>query len=131
MTDEPGVMNRPDPRLVPTLTEVIGLPSDAPSWTAPGGEAVAPVAPPPTVAAAPAPSADAVARRVLAQLGPELDQRIAEAIARALHAQMLGLSARVRASVAEVVREAVTDTLRAAPASPENSRNPDSHAGPT
>lgn len=123
--------NRPDPRLLPTLTEVIAPAPDAAPWAAPAGEPMAPMAPPPAAAATPAPSVDAVARRVLAQLGPELDQRIAEAIARALHTQMLGLSARVRASVAEVVREAVADALRASPARPETRENPESDAGPT
>ena len=124
-------MHRPDPRLVPTLTEVIAPTPDAAPWVAPAGEPVAPMVHPPTAVAAPAPSVDAVARRVLTQLGPELDQRIAEAIARALHAQMLGLSARVRASVAEVVHEAVADALRADPVRSGIGKNPESDADPT
>jgi hypothetical protein len=51
---------------------------------------------------------DALAAAVLRRLGPELDRRITEAIARALQEQMLGLNTRVRKAVADVVREAVT-----------------------
>jgi hypothetical protein len=48
---------------------------------------------------------------VLAQIGPDLERLISEAIARVLHEQMLGLNARVRKAVAEVVHETVTKAL--------------------
>lgn len=87
-------------RYVPTLTEVVseaGLPAagDAPAG-APGAGAA---------------QAGVTAEQVLALLGPELDRRISEAIALALHEQMLGLHARVRRAVAEVVQDAVEGVL--------------------
>ena len=84
-------------RYVPTLTERV---ADAqPS----------PARPPPAPA-----GASVTAEQVLALLAPDLDQRISEAIAQALHDQMLGLSARVRRSVAAVVQDAVDTALRQA-----------------
>ncbi|MFD2379380.1 hypothetical protein ACFSTJ_20495 [Ottowia pentelensis] len=64
-------------RYVPTLTEVV-VDTAQPAAGAP---------------AAPAVSAGVTAEQVLALLGPELDRRISEAIAQALHEQMLGLHA--------------------------------------
>ncbi|MEZ5608176.1 MAG: hypothetical protein R3E52_13915 [Burkholderiaceae bacterium] len=85
-------------RYVPTLTEVVadtGQPAAAGLPTA-----------------AQAVSAGVTAEQVLALLGPELDRRISEAIALALHEQMLGLHARVRRAVADVVQDAVERALR-------------------
>lgn len=85
-------------RYVPTLTEVVvdtGQPAAA--GGAPAAQAV---------------SAGVTAEQVLALLGPELDRRISEAIAQALHEQMLGLHARVRRAVADVVQDAVAGALR-------------------
>ncbi|MBN9404571.1 MAG: hypothetical protein J0I00_04025 [Burkholderiales bacterium] len=83
-------------RYVPTLTEVV-VDIGQPAAGAP---------------AAPAVSAGVTAEQVLALLGPELDRRISEAIAQALHEQMLGLHARVRRAVADVVQDAVDMALR-------------------
>ncbi|MDR2129192.1 MAG: hypothetical protein LBP52_09035 [Burkholderiaceae bacterium] len=52
-----------------------------------------------------------IAQTVLEQIGPDLDQRIGQAIARVVHEQMLGLGGRVRNEVTAVVREAVTHAL--------------------
>ena len=117
----------PTPRFVPTLTQVIA--SDAtpalgdlptlPSLDVPD-DVLSPAAKAALVAAAthaaarpsgtdsPAPS---TADAVLAQIGPDLERLISEAIARVLHEQMLGLNARVRKAVAEVVHETVTKAL--------------------
>ena len=92
-------------RYVPTLTEVVadtgatadgGGPANAPA-NAPGAQGV---------------SVGVSAEQLLALLGPELDRRISEAIAQALHEQMLGLHARVRRAVADVVQDAVERALR-------------------
>jgi hypothetical protein len=88
------------PRFVPTLTEVVE--TETPAETVPA---------PPPGAAAPSSTADAVAAALLRRLGPDLDRRISEAIARALHEQMLGLNGRVRKAVADVVREAVAGAV--------------------
>jgi hypothetical protein len=54
-----------------------------------------------------APSSSAAADdALLRRLGADLDHRISEAVARALHEQMLGFNNRVRKVVADVVREA-------------------------
>ena len=91
-------------RYIPTLTERA---SDGPP---PAGQP----APAPEAARAPSAGATVTAEQVLALLAPDLDQRISEAIAQALHDQMLGLSARVRRSVAAVVQDAVDTALRQA-----------------
>lgn len=89
-------------RYVPTLTERV--PDAQPSAARPA----------PAPAGTPAAGATVTAEQVLALLAPDLDQRISEAIAQALHDQMLGLSARVRCSVAAVVQDAVDTALRQA-----------------
>ena len=71
-------------RYVPTLTERV--PDAQPSAARPA----------PAPAGTPAAGAAVTAEQVLALLAPDLDQRISEAIAQALHEQMLGLGARVR-----------------------------------
>ena len=87
---------RPVPRNVPTLTEIVTV----------AGEPAAPL--PPAVPAMPAaPVAAPTAQQLLALLGADFDQLIADAIARALHEQMQGLQARVQRTVAEVVRDAL------------------------
>lgn len=89
-------------RYIPTLTEVV---TDA---LAPSGDAPAP----PARAATAVPAV--TAEQLLALLAPDLDQRISEAIAQAVHEQMLGLQARVRRGVAAVVQDAVDTALRQA-----------------
>lgn len=84
-------------RYVPTLTEVVVDTGQPAAGGAPAAQAV---------------SAGVTAEQVLALLGPELDRRISEAIAQALHEQMLGLHARVRRAVADVVQDAVAGALR-------------------
>ncbi len=93
-------------RYIPTLTEMV---TDAP---APAGDVPAPPARP--AASAPAVTAE----QVLALLAPDLNQRISEAIAQAVHEQMLGLHARVRRGVAAVVQDAVDTALRQADGGP-------------
>ena len=93
-------------RYIPTLTEVV---TDA---LAPAGDT--PAAPARSAAVAPAVTAE----QVLALLAPDLDQRIGEAIAQAVHEQMLGLHARVRRGVAAVVQDAVDTALRQADGGP-------------
>jgi len=100
---------RPTPRFVPTLTEVVALRGDAPAAPAP---------------AAPPLDADTVAAALLRRLGPELDREVGEAVARALHEQMQGFSARVRAAVADVVREAVAKALAQGAAAADDGKNP-------
>jgi len=91
------------PRFVPTLTEVVNAQAEpAPAQPAQNAQTAQPAVSPPSA------PADALAAAVLRRLGPELDRRISEAIARALHEQMLGFNSRVRKAVADVVREAVT-----------------------
>ena len=85
-------------RYVPTLTEVV---ADAGAPTPGSGPA-----------SAQSVSAGVTAEQLLALLGPELDRRISEANAQALHEQMLGLHARVRRAVADVVQDAVERALR-------------------
>jgi hypothetical protein len=87
------------PRFVPTLTEVVAVQTDT-----------VPAEPPPSAppsSAADIEDDDALLRR----LGADLDRRISEAIARALHEQMLGFNSRVRRVVADVVREAVANAF--------------------
>ena len=88
-------------RYVPTLTEVV---ADTGATADGGGPANAP--------GAQGVSVGVSAEQLLALLGPELDRRISEAIAQALHEQMLGLHARVRRAVADVVQDAVERALR-------------------
>lgn len=136
MSNEPSAPAHPDPRLVPTLTEVVGrvepvlegaehlLPvSPAGAWHGPAAEADAAPAPPAPAGAAAVPGPP-LAEQVLDLLGDELERRIGEAIARALHEQMLGLSTRVRAVVAEEVRDAVAQALERGMPGLEGSRNP-------
>lgn len=139
MSNESNAPAHPDPRLVPTLTEVVGrvepvleeaehlLPaSPAGAWHGPAAEADAAPAPPapPAPAGAAAVPGPPLAEQVLDLLGDELERRIGEAIARALHEQMLGLSPRVRAVVAEEVRDAVAQALERGLSGPGDSRNP-------
>ena len=87
-------------RYVPTLTEVVtdaGLPAGAAAARSTGAQGV---------------SVGVTAEQVLALMGSDLDQRISEAIAQALHEQMLGLNARVRRAVADVVQDAVDTAVR-------------------
>lgn len=136
MSNEPNAPARPDPRLVPTLTEVVGrvepvlegveqpLPgSFLGGWHGPAVDTDVVPAPPAPAGAAAIPGPP-LAEQVLDLLGDELERRIGEAIARALHEQMLGLSTRVRAVVAEEVREAVAQALQRGVPGPEGSRNP-------
>lgn len=104
MPDEPtpeagdDEIGRPVPRNVPKLTDVVGADAPAqPSAPAPGN----------VNGTLDVPSAEAL----LQLLGPELDDKISETIGRVLHEQMLGLNARVRKAVAEVVREAVASAI--------------------
>ncbi|HMN20509.1 MAG TPA: hypothetical protein PKA16_03860 [Ottowia sp.] len=107
---------RPDPRLVPTLTEVVrqvepevhdslqeppgaAAQADSPSVQAAGGPAGEAVVPPPALPTA----------QILARLGDELDRRLDEAVARVLHEQMGSLTARVRAAVVEAAQAAVAE----------------------
>ncbi|MFV0679481.1 hypothetical protein [Ottowia sp.] len=130
--DPPGFA---PPRFVPTLTQVVAaddpptenalpaLPSldvgeNKPSPTAPAAAiAVAAAAHPQSP---PLSTADAVLR----QIGPELEHLISEAIARVLHEQMLGLNARVRKTVAEVVHEAVAKALAQGIQRTDTGKNP-------
>jgi len=88
-------------RFVPTLTEIVN-PADLGVDVASAAADIAP--------------ADVrlgiTAERVLSMLGPELEQRISEAIAQAVNEQMQGLPARVRRTVADVVQDAVDGALR-------------------
>lgn len=101
----------------PTQPAPLAQPAPPPSQPAPlpaqpeppPAQSAPPVQPaPPPAASSPSATVDALAAAVLRRLGPELDRRISEAIAHALHEQMLGLNTRVRKAVADVVREAIT-----------------------
>ena len=122
MSTESDGTARPDPRLVPTLTEVVGR---AGSRSAPA-EPAAPVdlAPSPVSPAGATAPEPPLADQVLALLGSELEQRIGAAVARALHEQMLGLSGRIRAVVADEVREAVAQALQHGLPGADGSGNP-------
>lgn len=97
---------RPMPRVVPTLTEVVGL-GDAPA----AEPLAAPSPAAPARSAEPVPSPLLSADELLQRLGPDLDRLISEAIGRVLHEQMLGLNGRVQRAVADVVREAVAKAM--------------------
>lgn len=88
------------PRFVPTLTESLGARQAAPQ------PASAPAAPP-------SPIEERIARALLAELGPQLDQLIGETVARVIHEQMLGLPERIRAEVARTLRDEVAQRLLA------------------
>ena len=108
------------PRNVPTLTEVMthgdALPPPADSAPVRGGpEPAMPIGAAPAIADA---------AQMLARLGPDLDQQIAEAIGRVLHEQLLGLNVRVRKAVAEVVREAVAKAIAQDAHGPDVGSNP-------
>lgn len=97
MNDEdtaPPPSQRMAPRHLPVLTEVVGEQEDAA-----------------TPLARQQPADMLGAQELLQQLGPDLDKRIAEAMGRVLHEQLLGLNARVQKAVAEVVREAVASAV--------------------
>ena len=108
----PSVPQRPLPRNLPMLTEVVGA-----------SERVEPVmqadALPP-----PVPTGLADAEALLALLGPDLERRISEAIGRVLHEQMLGLNGRVQKAVAETVREAVALAHTRGAHAPDDGINP-------
>lgn len=133
MPTDSDIRARPDPRLVPTLTQVVGrAPAEAPNPLAQQGGAAAVEAPgsdplaPPLAAEA---GLDATAQAPLAEpllraLGDELERRLGEAIAHALDEQLLGLTARLHALVAEEVGAAVADALQRQPATGDASGNP-------
>lgn len=109
--------SRPVPRFVPTLTEVVqttdavagGHVPEPSATSAPPGDAV--VSARMASAATPGAGVPDGAAGVLACLGPELEQRIAETVGRVLHDQMLGFNARVRKAVAEVVHETLAKAV--------------------
>lgn len=88
-------------RFVPTLTEVV----DA-------AELVPDEGLPPAPAALADVRVGLSAQQVLELLGPDLEQQIADAIVHAVNDQMLGIQARVRRTVADVVQDAVDAALR-------------------
>lgn len=116
---------RPDPRLVPTLTEVVGRAVEPGTRDDPPQEPVdpAPTPPEPAADAGPLPAALQV-EQVLAALGDDLDRRLEETVARVLHEQMPGLAASVRAAVAETARAAVAEALQRGLTDSAGSRNP-------
>jgi hypothetical protein len=65
----------------------------------------------PAPAPAAAVTAETVTAAVMRQLAPELDRLITEAVARALHEQMLGFNLRARKAVTDAVSGAVTRCL--------------------
>ncbi|MDR0479805.1 MAG: hypothetical protein LBH31_08430 [Burkholderiaceae bacterium] len=103
----------PQPPYVPVLSEVIG------------GRSAAPVSPAPPAAAPVFDPRDALVRAttqaVLRTLGPEFEQRLAQAMSRALHEQLQGLHTRVRQTLAREVHAAVTAALK--PPQPSSSNN--------
>ena len=97
--DQDTPAQRPVPRNVPTLTEVVGADTAA--------EVSAESPPVPASVPDAGRGAQPDAQALLALLGPDLDRLISEAIGRVLHEQMLGLNGRVQKAVTEVVRDAI------------------------
>jgi hypothetical protein len=90
-------------RSLPTLTEVVNA------------------APPPSVPASPAglSGEDALVERVLQRLAPALEERIQQAVATALEAQMKELGPRIRQRVDYAVRKALAQDGKAAGPRPD------------
>lgn len=122
---------RPDPRLVPTLTQVVGRPAEPGTHDDPPQEPVdvavqdSPAPAPAEPAAVAGPTAAALqVEQVLATLGDDLDRRLEETVASVLHEQMPGLAACMRAAVAETVRAAVAEALQRGLPDSADSKNP-------
>lgn len=108
---------RPDPRLVPTLTQVVGR-------TEPEARDRPPV--PPGDAAQPAPVAAVPARAEPAPwlLDEDLDRRLEAAITRVLGEQVPQLAARLRAIVGEELRAAAGEAWQRQQPGADDSGNP-------
>lgn len=121
MYQEDAPPSRQAPRFVPTLTEIVVPAGNAQTSIATDNPPWAPEPEPEPQSAGPLELLDSLKlldshaneqandnmSELLARLGPELDVRLSEAIARVIHEQMPVLNARVRHAVAEVVRETV------------------------
>lgn len=90
MSADDQIPRRPPPRLVPTLTEVVGQPS---------------------VVTAHAAVEPAVSAQPTQDISPELDQRLDAAVARALQDELPQLEALVRRIAIRAAREALADIL--------------------
>lgn len=127
--DEDVPSPRPVPRNVPTLTEVVNPdltlhPATSAAEPAPPAHVSAPPQTATPARAAPTVAAVPTADELLQRIGPDLDRQISEAIGRVLHEQLLGLNARVRKAVSEVVHEAVVSALTQRPQGADVRENP-------
>lgn len=92
---------RPAPRFVPTLTEVVSpAPADGAAVPAhdPQSEQIVAVSP-------------ELAELLLRQLGPELEQRIQQAVRHAVHEQMRGFEAQLQRQLGQAVRELLAERM--------------------
>ena len=145
MHQEDTPRSRQAPRFVPTLTEIVVPPGEAPApaasadapWVSqsePGPELELELEPKSDDSLellksleligpqGPEPANDHMSE-LLARLGPELDVKLSEAIAQVIHEQMPVLNARIRQAVAEVVRDTVAGELSRSGA-PDPGENP-------
>ena len=94
---------RPAPRFIPTLTEVVAAAAAAETGVlAPDSAATT---------ADTAPVSPELADLLLRQLGPELEQRIQQAVRDALHEQMRGFEAQLQRHLGQAVRQALAERL--------------------
>ncbi len=94
---------RPAPRFVPTLTEVVPQ--------APAAAAAMPDHAGQPELAAPMPVSPELADLLLRQLGPELEQRIQQAVRHAVHEQMRGFEAQLQRQLGQAVRELLAERM--------------------
>ena len=117
MSADDSLLPRPPPRLVPTLTEVVGQ--------SPVGALVVDQARVASSMPASMPVAEPVATDVRAEdPGPELAQRIHAAVARALQGEMRGIEALVQRVAVQAAREVVAEILIQDKASSDVGTNP-------